>query len=171
MEELELLELVSRSFLPHFSTLRDADPFDASFPRSSSSWTRECSLDTSSSALAELKSFLSFRQPTIIKPWFGDQVSILDCTRPGKSNIVLELTLPFFFSSPSQYFWGNRVAALGCGIKLNDLHSSELAAALTKATTDRVMREAAAKIGEKIRSESGVDNAIAFFYSYLGRAG
>jgi len=77
----------------------------------------------------------------------------------------------FLSSSPLQYFWGNRVASLGCGIKLNDLHSSELAAALTRATTDVVMKEAAAKIGQKIRSESGVDNAIAFFYSYLGRAG
>ncbi|KIY50979.1 UDP-Glycosyltransferase/glycogen phosphorylase [Fistulina hepatica ATCC 64428] len=79
--------------------------------------------------------------PTIIKPWFGDQ-----------------------------FFWASRVQKLGAGIRLGSLHSSELAAALVKATTNRVMREKAAAVGEKIRAEDGVHTAIHTIYMYLPRA-
>lgn len=69
--------------------------------------------------------------PTLIKPWFGDQM-----------------------------FWAARVTKLGVGVRVNDLDSDSLAKALDQATRDRVMRERASKIGEKIRSEDGVGNAI-----------
>jgi len=80
--------------------------------------------------------------PTLIKPWFGDQ-----------------------------FFWASRVHKLGAGLRVSSLHSSDLANALTKATTDRVMKERAASVGEKIRAENGVDTAIKAIWQYLYRAG
>lgn len=46
--------------------------------------------------------------PTLIKPWFGDQ-----------------------------FFWASRVQKLGAGLRVANLNSSEIASALTKATTSR----------------------------------
>lgn len=80
--------------------------------------------------------------PTLIRPWFGDQ-----------------------------FFWASRVQKLGAGLRVNSLHSSEVASALKKATTDRIMKEKAASVGERIRSENGVRAAIAQIYTYLPRAG
>jgi len=80
--------------------------------------------------------------PTLIRPWFGDQ-----------------------------FFWASRVQKLGAGIKLNSLRSKEVAHALKKATTDRVIKEKAASVGERIRQEDGVRTAIDTIYTYLPRAG
>ncbi len=63
--------------------------------------------------------------PTLIKPWFGDQ-----------------------------YFWAGRVTKLGAGLKVGSTSVDDIAAALSKATTDVVMKERAAKVGEKIRTVS-----------------
>jgi len=79
--------------------------------------------------------------PTIIKPWFGDQ-----------------------------YFWASRVHKLGAGLRVDSLSSTELSHALKRATSDRVMREKAIAVGEKIRSENGVREAIRSIYLYLDRA-
>ncbi|KAI0074052.1 UDP-Glycosyltransferase/glycogen phosphorylase, partial [Panus rudis PR-1116 ss-1] len=79
--------------------------------------------------------------PTLIKPWFGDQ-----------------------------YFWASRVQRLGAGLRIPSLRVNDVADALVKATTDRIMKEKAAIAGEKIRSEDGVDNAIQFIATYLPRA-
>ncbi|KAI0304370.1 hypothetical protein B0F90DRAFT_1948660 [Multifurca ochricompacta] len=80
--------------------------------------------------------------PTLIRPWFGDQ-----------------------------FFWASRVQKLGAGLRVNSLHSTEVANALKRATTDRIMKEKAASIGDRIRSEDGVHTAIAQIYTYLPRAG
>ncbi|KAH9042076.1 UDP-Glycosyltransferase/glycogen phosphorylase [Lactarius pseudohatsudake] len=80
--------------------------------------------------------------PTLIRPWFGDQ-----------------------------FFWASRVQKLGAGIKLNSLHSKEVSQALKKATSDRVMKEKATSVGERIRQEDGVRTAISTIYTYLPRAG
>jgi sterol 3beta-glucosyltransferase len=80
--------------------------------------------------------------PTLIRPWFGDQ-----------------------------FFWASRVQKLGAGIKLNSLHSKEVSNALKKATADRVIKEKAASVGERIREENGVRTAINTIYTYLPRAG
>ncbi|WWC71508.1 uncharacterized protein I206_105466 [Kwoniella pini CBS 10737] len=80
--------------------------------------------------------------PTLIKPWFGDQ-----------------------------FFWSVRVTKLGVGLKVPSLRSDDIANALIKATTDRVMIEKAARIGEKIRSESGVDKALEAINNNVLRAG
>lgn len=60
--------------------------------------------------------------PTLIRPWFGDQ-----------------------------FFWASRVHKLGAGLKVSSLRVGELSDALIKATTDRVMKEKAARVGERIR--------------------
>ncbi|CAK9780636.1 hypothetical protein CC85DRAFT_329264 [Cutaneotrichosporon oleaginosum] len=79
--------------------------------------------------------------PTLIKPWFGDQ-----------------------------HFWALRVAKLGVGAKVSSLRSDDIADALTKATTSRVMVEKAARIGERIRAESGVDAAVQAIHYNIVRA-
>ncbi|KAL0578624.1 hypothetical protein V5O48_003367 [Marasmius crinis-equi] len=79
--------------------------------------------------------------PTLIKPWFGDQ-----------------------------YFWASRVQKLGAGLKVPSLRVNDLAEALTKATTNTVMREKALAVGERIRAEDGVHNAINTIYTYLNHA-
>ncbi|KZV67100.1 glycosyltransferase family 1 protein [Peniophora sp. CONT] len=80
--------------------------------------------------------------PTLIRPWFGDQ-----------------------------FFWASRVQKLGAGLKINSARAAELADALTRATSDRVMKEKAASVGERIRAEDGVNTAIEAIYMYLPRAG
>ncbi|TCD70176.1 hypothetical protein EIP91_004646 [Steccherinum ochraceum] len=79
--------------------------------------------------------------PTLIKPWFGDQ-----------------------------YFWASRVHKLGAGMRVSSLRVHDLADALTRATTDRIMKEKAMIVGEKIRSEDGVQTAIRFISIYMPRA-
>jgi sterol 3beta-glucosyltransferase len=79
--------------------------------------------------------------PTLIKPWFGDQ-----------------------------FFWASRVQKLGAGVRVPSLSSSDLAECLTKATTDVVMKEKAAGVGERIRLEDGVGKAIDAIYTYIPRA-
>lgn len=74
---------------------------------------------------------LTHGKPTLIRPWFGDQ-----------------------------YFWAGRVQKLGVGLRVDNLGGDDLVDALRTATTDTVMIEKAAKIGEKIRAEDGVKNAI-----------
>ncbi|KAK7056827.1 hypothetical protein VNI00_002544 [Paramarasmius palmivorus] len=80
-------------------------------------------------------------KPTLIKPWFGDQ-----------------------------FFWASRVQKLGAGLKVPSLGVNDLSDALVKATTDRIMKEKAAAVGEKIRAEDGVRTAINTIYIYLDRA-
>ncbi|WVQ90440.1 hypothetical protein IAS59_004220 [Cryptococcus gattii] len=79
--------------------------------------------------------------PTLIKPWFGDQ-----------------------------FFWSIRVSKLGVGLKVPSLRPDDVASALVKATSDRVMIEKAARIGERIRSENGVATAISAISYNISRA-
>lgn len=64
--------------------------------------------------------------PTIIKPFFGDQ-----------------------------FFWADRVEALGIGTGVRKLTVDSLSQALTLATTDQKQIERARLVGEQIRSVSG----------------
>lgn len=79
--------------------------------------------------------------PTLIKPWFGDQ-----------------------------FFWSIRVSKLGVGLKVPSLRSDDVASALIKATSDRLMIEKAARIGERIRSENGVATAVSAISYNISRA-
>lgn len=80
--------------------------------------------------------------PTLIKPWFGDQ-----------------------------FFWAIRVTKLGAGLKVPSLRTEDIAHALIKATTDKTMIEKASRVGMRIRSENGVDNALQAIHYNIVRAG
>ncbi|KAI0343992.1 hypothetical protein BDW22DRAFT_1355240 [Trametopsis cervina] len=76
--------------------------------------------------------------PTIIKPFFGDQ-----------------------------FFWADRVEALGIGSAVRKLTVQSLTEALLAATTDVKQIERAKMIGEQIRAENGVGTAIEAIYRDL----
>jgi UDP:flavonoid glycosyltransferase YjiC (YdhE family) len=63
-----------------------------------------------------------------------------------------------------QSFWGHRMAQLGVSpepVSAKTLTAEQLAAAITQVTTHPVIRRRAAEIGEAIRRERGVENAVA----------
>ncbi|EMD41640.1 glycosyltransferase family 1 protein [Gelatoporia subvermispora B] len=76
--------------------------------------------------------------PTIIRPFFGDQ-----------------------------FFWADRVEALGIGSAVRKLTVENLKQALITATTDIKQIERARNVGEQIRSEDGVATAIEAIYRDL----
>lgn len=70
------------------------------------------------------------------------------------------VTVPHNFDQP---FWGNRVARLGAGpppILRRSLTAEKLAAAVDRALSDAEMRRRAAVLGERIRAEDGVAEAV-----------
>jgi sterol 3beta-glucosyltransferase len=70
---------------------------------------------------------------------------------------------PFFGDQP---YWGQRVHALGVGprpIPRAKLTAKRLADAIAQAVTDPSMKRHAAVLGEKIRAEDGVGNAVKIF--------
>ncbi|KZT06312.1 glycosyltransferase family 1 protein [Laetiporus sulphureus 93-53] len=73
--------------------------------------------------------------PTIIKPFFGDQ-----------------------------FFWADRVEALGIGAAVRKLTVEHLTQALINATTDQRQIDRARTVGEQIRAEDGVGTAIEAIY-------
>ncbi|KAI9139660.1 hypothetical protein BKA69DRAFT_1084373 [Paraphysoderma sedebokerense] len=73
--------------------------------------------------------------PTVVSPFFGDQ-----------------------------YFWASRLQELGAGVWLKKLTVDKLSAALTQITSDDKMIEKAKVLGEKVRNENGVQNAIQNIY-------
>ena len=78
--------------------------------------------------------------------------------RAGRPTVVC----PFF---GDQTFWGRRVHALGAGpapIKQTDLTAAKLAAMIREATASASVRQRAESLGEQIRAEDGVANAVAF---------
>ncbi|PWN41827.1 hypothetical protein IE81DRAFT_314651 [Ceraceosorus guamensis] len=79
--------------------------------------------------------------PTIVKPYFGDQ-----------------------------FFWGAQLEALGVGSCVRELTAENLAAALVKATQSPRQIERAKALGEQIRKEDGVKNAIAAIFHHLDYA-
>ncbi|KAI6136871.1 glycosyltransferase family 1 protein [Pisolithus sp. B1] len=79
--------------------------------------------------------------PTIIKPFFGDQ-----------------------------FFWADRVEALGIGTSVRKLTVENLKDALVAATTDQKQIDRARLVGEQIRSENGVATAIEAIYRDLDYA-
>ncbi len=80
---------------------------------------------------------------------------------------VPTITVPFF---PDQAFWGWRVATLGAGPEPTPhvkLSAERLAEKISKATTDAEMRKQAQLLGEKIRAEDGVSQAVETFHRYV----
>jgi sterol 3beta-glucosyltransferase len=78
--------------------------------------------------------------------------------RAGKPTVIV----PFM---GDQFFWGERVAALGVGtqpIPQKALTADTLANAIRAAVSDAGIRQRAAELGAKIRAEDGIGNAISF---------
>ena len=83
--------------------------------------------------------------------------------RAGKPTLVC----PFIADQP---FWGNRMVDLGVGpapIPQKRLTVDNLAEAIRQIATDSEMRQRAASLGEKLRAEDGVGNAIEVINQYL----
>jgi sterol 3beta-glucosyltransferase len=83
--------------------------------------------------------------------------------RSGKPTIIC----PFVADQP---FWGQRVAALGAGptpIPQRKLTADKLARAILQAVSDVVMQQRAAELGENIRAEDGIANAVDFIEQRL----
>lgn len=83
--------------------------------------------------------------------------------RAGIPNIVIS-------SQAEMHFWGRRVAALGVGpnpLLRRKLSAECLANAIRVATGDPVIRERAAALGQRIRAEDGVVNAVKAFHKHL----
>ena len=84
--------------------------------------------------------------------------------RAGKPTLIC----PYFGDQP---FWGQRIYELGVGptpLPQKQLTAEGLAAAIHTITTDDAMHRNASQVGEKIRAEDGVSNAIAAIEAYMG---
>jgi sterol 3beta-glucosyltransferase len=82
--------------------------------------------------------------------------------RAGKPTVIC----PFFGDQP---FWGQRVFELGvgpCPIPQKKLSVENLAQAISTATTDEKMHQCADVLGQKIRAEDGVAQAIQFINAH-----
>lgn len=88
-------------------------------------------------------------------------------TAAGLRAGVPSILVPFFGDQP---FWARRVYALGVGPKpvmRSRLTVERLSQALSEATTDEAMRDRACDLGERIRAEDGVANAVGLIDRYL----
>lgn len=84
--------------------------------------------------------------------------------RAGLPSVVV----PVFADQP---FWGNRVFQLGAGprpIPAKLLRQENLQEAI-RATGEKKMRQRAAELGQQIRAEDGVGNAVQIINKYLGK--
>jgi len=82
---------------------------------------------------------------------------------------VPSIVIPFFGDQP---FWGRQIAALGVGpdlIPRASLSAERLAHAIQQAVTDTAMRSKAAELGNTIRQEDGVGEAIRHIEHFGGR--
>jgi len=73
---------------------------------------------------------------------------------------VPSIIVPFMGDQP---FWGERVRALGVGtapIPRKQLTADKLAQAITAAVSDREMRQRSSALGEQIRDEDGIGQAV-----------
>jgi len=74
---------------------------------------------------------------------------------------------PFFGDQP---FWGAKIKTLGVGpspIPQKKLTVEKLSAAITQVTTDASIREKAELLGQRIRKEDGVANAVKFINQWM----
>jgi sterol 3beta-glucosyltransferase len=77
--------------------------------------------------------------------------------------------VPFVFD---QFFWGKQITRLGAGpepIPFKRLTAARLREAILLATTDATMQTKARELGQKIRAEKGVENALRVIAGVAGR--
>jgi UDP:flavonoid glycosyltransferase YjiC (YdhE family) len=89
-------------------------------------------------------------------------------TAAGLRAGVPAVIVPFFADQP---FWGERLRQLGVGpapIPRRKLTAENLTLALRQAVSDPALRQRAAELGQQIRLEAGVDNAVRLIEQYLG---
>lgn len=90
-------------------------------------------------------------------------------TAAGLPAGISSTVIPFLGDQP---YWGQRVAALGVGprpIPRRKLAVQALAAAIGQAVHDSQMQQRARELGESIRNEHGVDNAVAIIRQLVPR--
>jgi UDP:flavonoid glycosyltransferase YjiC (YdhE family) len=90
-------------------------------------------------------------------------------TAAGLRAGVPSIIVPFMGDQP---FWGERVRALGVGtapLPRKQLTAERLAQAITTAVTDSEMRQRAAALGECIRDEDGIGEAVGYIERVLPR--
>jgi sterol 3beta-glucosyltransferase len=89
-------------------------------------------------------------------------------TAEGLRAGVPSVIVPFVFDQP---FWGERLKALKLGtgpIPQKTLTADRLADAISAAVTNPDIKKHAKLIGESIRSENGIDNAVKIVQRYFG---
>ena len=89
-------------------------------------------------------------------------------TAAGLRAGVPSVLVPFFGDQP---YWGRRVQALGVGprpIQRKSLTVSKLAGTISSAVSSETMQQNAAALGQRIRAENGVQDAVDFVRNYLG---
>ncbi len=87
-------------------------------------------------------------------------------TAAGLRAGIPSIVVPFFGDQP---FWGQRVAELGVGpvpILKRQLSAERLAAAINQTVQNRPMRNKAAALGEQIRAEDGIAQAVSIIQHY-----
>jgi sterol 3beta-glucosyltransferase len=92
-------------------------------------------------------------------------------TAAGLRAGVPSIIVPFM---GDQAFWGKRLADIGVGttpIPRKKLTSEQLAGAISKAISDKTMIRRASEMGEYIRAEDGVGNAVAFIDRFMEQRG
>lgn len=93
----------------------------------------------------------------------GGSGTTASALRAGVPSVVV----PFLFD---QFYWGERIHSLGVGPDLiphRKLSVERLAEALTTTVEDTQMRRRASELGEKIRKEDGVGEAVAAIQRYV----
>jgi sterol 3beta-glucosyltransferase len=110
-----------------------------------------------------------FLTETVPHDWlFPRMAAIVHHGGAGTTGAGLRAGVPSVVTpvSNDQPFWGRRVKALGAGpapISSKRLTADSLAYAINIAVTDESIRRRAAELGERIRSEDGVGNAVRIF--------
>jgi len=105
--------------------------------------------------------------------WLFPQVSAVlhhggaGTTAAGLRAGVPSILIPHFADQP---FWGRQVVRLGVGtqpIPRNKLTADKLTRAIQEAVSDQSMQEKARQLGENIRAENGITNAVSAIQKIL----